>query len=98
MSIPSVLQSPEAFEKYQQFQAEAIGTYESVIANLRAKIDDLKSEPSVLVGQLKGKQNTSVAQLTTWKHTSSSSNISAWSVCVMWAFYPYYRSNGKKDH
>lgn len=43
MSIPSVLQSPEAFEKYQQFQAESVGVYESVIANLHAKITDLEN-------------------------------------------------------
>lgn len=54
MSIPSVLQSPEAFEKYQQFQAEAIGTYESVIANLRAKIDDLKKRAKRIGRPTKG--------------------------------------------
>lgn len=42
MTIPTTVQNPEAFSRYQQFQAESVSVYESVIGNLRAKIVHLK--------------------------------------------------------
>lgn len=69
MAIPSVLQSQDAFEKYQQFQAEAAGTYESVIGNLRAKINDLKAREKRVGRPTKGEveyRNRTIADLETY--------------------------------